>query len=438
MTASFSASDAEIPNPERGFYRWAWTPLDALAADDMQDAFDNGYRLVYALLRLDTYRTTDLPADLLTRLTASFNKARSKGVKVLVRAVYNYPNSETDYQNAEDASLQQVLRHISQLKPVFQQNADVIAYVQAGFIGAWGEWHTSSNDLTSPTNRMQIRDALLDAVPPERFIQLRYPPYVMSWTPTLPSLSTTLLGGYRVGIHNDCFLASATDVGTYSDNPSTRSTQQNYVAALGQLAPFGGETCDPADEPGAVPRTSCAAILEEGAKYHLSYLNDEYYRDIFHTQWIANGCMAEVKRKMGYRLQILSARHPDSVSAGQTLRVELSVRNTGWARAFNPRAVQIILRTPGSSTGTRIDTSGADPRAWLPGQDSLATLDLTIPAGQIAGTYELLLALPDSASTLRSDARFAIRPANADNTSINQKWDASLGAFALGTRVQVR
>jgi hypothetical protein len=32
-----------------------------------------------------------------------------------------------------------VLQHITQLAPVFKKNADVIAVLQEGFIGIWGE-----------------------------------------------------------------------------------------------------------------------------------------------------------------------------------------------------------------------------------------------------------------------------------------------------------
>jgi hypothetical protein len=167
-------------------------------------------------------------------------------------------------------------------------------------------------------------------------------------------------------------------------------------------------------------------------------LNDEYYRDVFHDQWIANGCMAEAKRKMGYRVQLQSVSHPDTVDAGESLTVNLVVRNTGWARPYNPRVVQIILRDQSTGVTTRIDTSGADLRTWLPGQDNANALALTLPGGLGAGTYDVVVALPDAASGLRTDSRFAIRPANADNASLGQRWDASLGAFMLGTRLHVR
>ncbi len=435
VTANFSASDADIPNPERGFYRWTWAGLDAVTSADMKDAYSKGYRLVYSLLRLDSYRSSSLPDSLLSQLDASFAAARSNGVKLIIRAAYNYPEDETGYQNAQDASLAQVQAHLAQLAPVFTRNADVIAFVQAGFIGAWGEWHTSSNNLLGSTSRTAVRDALLAAVPPSRFVQIRYASYLMDWTPTLPALSSVLAGNYRLGMHNDCFLASDTDVGTYSDSAATRATQRSYVASMSGLAPFGGETCNPADESGAVARTSCDDILAEGARYHLSYLNDEYYRPLFHENWTTNACMDTVRRKMGYRLQLLKASHPASVAAGASLPVSLTVQNAGWARAFNPRGVRVLLRNRSSLVVTQIDATGADPRSWLPGESSVAALAATVPATLAAGTYDLLIAFPDP--LLASDVRYAIRPANADNSSAGQAWDAALGAFATGSSLSV-
>lgn len=432
---SFAASTDDIPNPERGFYRWTWAGLDTVTSADMKDAYTNGYRLVYSLLRLDSYRSSALPDSLLSKLDASFANARANGVKLIVRAAYNYPEDETSYLNAQDATLAQVLAHIAQLAPVFTRNADVIAFVQAGFIGAWGEWHTSSNGLLTVSSRTSIRDALLAAVPSTRFVQIRYPGYLIDWTPTLPALSSVLAGNYRLGVHNDCFLASDSDVGTYSDKVSTRNTQRTYVAALSALAPFGGETCNPADESGAVARNSCDDILGEGARYHLSYLNNEYYRPLFHENWLSNGCMAELRRKIGYRLQLVTASHPASVVAGAVLPLSLRVLNSGWARPFNPRGIRVLLRNRSTAALTQIDASGADPRNWQPGETSVAAIAATLPASLAAGAYDIFLALPDP--LLASDVRYAIRPANADNTLAGQGWDATLGAFAIGSSLAV-
>ena len=98
---------------------------------------------------LSAYRTRDLPSNYLTKLNTGFANLRKQGLKAVVRFAYNYPETESDYLNAQDAT-PRASSAITQLQPVLQANADVIAAVQGGFIGAWGEWHTSSNKAHHP------------------------------------------------------------------------------------------------------------------------------------------------------------------------------------------------------------------------------------------------------------------------------------------------
>lgn len=429
QTARFQPSDADIPNPERGFYRAASTNLDALSAEEAADAYARGYRLIYARIDLGPHRDADLPPELLARIDRGFATARRAGVKVIFRAAYNYPRGETEYRDAQDAPLPVVLSHLAQLAPVLQANSDVIAFVQAGFIGAWGEWHTSSNDLTTPEAKATIRDALLEAVPATRFIQFRYPPDLQAWAAT-GAMS-------RVGFHNDCFLASDTDVGTFDEDPARRSVQRDFVERLGDTAPFGGETCNPADDPDPAPRSDCADILSEGASQNLVYLNDGYYRRLFHQRWTDGGCMAEVRRSMGYRLELVDAAWPEAAAAGQRLEIDLTIRNAGWARLSNPRGVQIVLRDAVSGAVRRLDVEGVDPRDWLPGQIAAVRLGVPIPADLASGRWQVSIALPDPDDRLRDDPRYAIRLANAEDGAKGQGWDEALGAFSLGGGVQI-
>ena len=222
---TFRASADEIANPERGMYVWAADNLAAWTQAQADAQFAAGYRIVYAPVRLDAHAGHALPATLLRDVAGGFAIARGAGLKVIPRFMYNFPAGETAYRAAQDAPLERVLAHIGQLKPVLAANADVIAYLQGGFIGAWGEWHTSSNDLTLPTQRTRIRDALLAALPADRFLQLRYPPYLMAWAPQAPRWRDGSAAA-RIGVHNDCFLASSTDVGTYSENTAIRQRER--------------------------------------------------------------------------------------------------------------------------------------------------------------------------------------------------------------------
>lgn len=436
--AAFTALAEEVPNPERGFYRWAWTTLDRLSRDDAADAYASGYRLLYGLVRLDAYRNKPLPQTLLDRLRTGFAAARAGGVKIVPRFVYNYPDSETAYRRAQDAPLERVLQHIAQLEPVLRENADVIAYFQAGFVGAWGEWHTSSNKLTEEPARTRIRDALLAALPADIAVQMRYPGHLIGWHPQPPTEAQAFDGSAasRLGAHNDCFLASDTDVGTYSEDPVQRERERDYIAAVASIAPFGGETCNALDDPNARPRNRCTDILAEGRRFSLTYLNDQYYTEGFHDVWRAEGCHAEVQRSMGYRFELVEWAHAPEVAPGSMLAARLALRNTGWARLYKARPVQLVWRQVGGATVHRAQVAGVDARRWLPGLS--AALEFEVQAPSAPGAYELLLALPDGASRLAGDPRYALRVANADDPASSQGWDAALGAFRLGTTVTVR
>lgn len=426
---TFPPSTQDFPNPERGFYRASPDTLDRLDRAWLDRIYAEGTRLAYARIDLSAYRGAPLPAAYLDALARGFATARASGVKLIVRATYNYPRGETGYQDAQDAPLAVVLGHIGQFKPVFAANEDAIAFVQAGFIGAWGEWHTSSNGLTTPENRARIRDALLDAVPAGRFVQFRYPPDLIAWSPSPPP------EGLRTGFHNDCFLASQTDVGTFPEEAGPRARMRAQIAAITTVAPFGGETCNPADDPGARPRTSCADVSREGAAFHLSYLNADYYRRLFHDRWEREGCIAEVRRRMGYRLAFEKAVIGPA-ARGALWSGSVTIRNEGWARVSNARDLHIVLLAPGGQSW-RLPLA-VDARTWLPGSTTRIPFSQPLPADLPDGSYELALALPDSSPALREDGRYAIRPANNDDRALGQRWDPALGVFRTGFVVRVR
>jgi len=140
---------------------------------------------------------------------------------------------------------------------------------------------------------------------------------------------------------------------------------------------------------------------------------------------------------MGYRLELVSAEHPTSASAGAALALRFTVRNVGWARPYKARLVSLLLKHRSTGTLVYLATS-VDPRYWTAGKTFSHDVSVTVPAGIQAGDYDVHIALPDGASQLVGDARFAVRPANADNLPSSQGWDASLGAFRFGSTLTVR
>jgi hypothetical protein len=392
----------------------------------VQSAHNAGQRLVLARAQLDSYRNTDLPASVLSTLNTRFASLRSTGMKAVVWFNYDFSAS------GNDASAAQIKRHLEQLRPVLAANADVIPYMRAGFIGAWGEWHSSKSGnscgynsgsttcSTADANRAIVRDALLANVPATTQVGIRYPADLMKWYPSVTQQS-------RLGMHNDCFLSGPTDTGTYKT-----SDQRTYAKALSLNAAFGGETCT-----GETPlRTSCSDILSEGAQYRLAWLNSSYSRSMLDA-WKSGGCYTEVSRKMGYRLQLDGVTHDTQVTRGGAVAVAVDLRNVGWARVFSARKLVVTLRhkTSGATiTGTAGDLRTLSPQA---SSSTRLTIGVAIPAGAQAGDYDVFVSAPDTFATTAANAKFAVRFANADNASLGQTWDATAARFKAGTTLRV-
>jgi hypothetical protein len=429
-TATFLPMSGDLSNPERGFYGWAASRLQKLTPASLMELREGqGLRLVLGLIDLSAHRTSPLTSDFLETLVEKFDLLRDAGLKAVLRPVYNYDS------RGADASLAQVRAHLDQLAPVLHAHADAIGYVQAGFIGAWGEWHGSPSGLTTDTNKAAVRDALLAAVPPQFPVQFRYPYDVIKWFPRALEPSRAFDGSAqsRTGVHNDCFLSSDNDVGTYTINSLTRNSQRDYTRAITEYTPFGGETCR-----GFGPlRKGCADILSEGAAYHLSYLNIDFYK-AFMSQWKADGCYAQVTRSMGYRIQLDAIEHPAIATPGASIEFDIALRNVGWSRIFSPRPLVIVL-THGA-TGIVFQGSSAFDVRQLPSQADTSTrmtVGLMLPTGAPVGRYAVSVALPDIYAGTAADARQAVRFANADRPTIGQVWNHELGNFDTGTSVAV-
>ena len=413
VSHTYISSDAPILNPERGFF----TPYELPGTPGFSPIRATGNTLVHLNIRLDDWRETDIPQDVLDDLDSNFSDIHDAGVKAIIRFAYNqgpYPDSEPD------ASKFQILRHIEQLTPLLQKNADVIAWVEAGFIGAWGEWHTSTNGLDNLTDKRDILTALVAAIP-NRYVQVRYPANIIEMYPNPMDAVKA-----RVAHHNDCFLSSDTDVGTYErDGVNTIVRDQAYLAELTRNTPMSGETCAPNP-----PRSECASAIHEMELLHFSAINEAYHKGILRS-WQDGGCMEEINNRMGYRLLLTSADFNEQVRPGGLLNLTVNITNSGFASLMNPRPLFVVLYSSPEGSGARGEGESSvklelDPRTWEPGESSFAA-SIRLPSKIAEMEYKLALWLPDESETLQSNPLYAVQFANGGT------WDESTGYNILGT-----
>jgi hypothetical protein len=458
-TRTYAADDAPIANPERGFFEQSFAypgeqspgaPFVSVADDETLDDLEaRRIRVVQRLYSLLDFRSLDISPAWLDLLAADFASARARGIKLHLRFAYtfNFDGGAT----MVEVPIERIEAHIAQLGPVLRANADVLTHVNAGLLGRYGEWYSPDDSIT-PSMRARVIAAWLQALPVDRSISLRTPGYkqVVFGSAAL-GVGFDGSAAARVGHHNDCYLASQTDLGTYDGVPATRAAQKQYLRDENRYLPMSGETCrrfqfEPSFEtcgPGedCVTRDACPNALAESAQLRWSLLNTRYFPGLVGPGGLwsqAPACLDTIAARLGYRLQLVAGEFPDATLQGACRwTAQVSLRNTGFAAPFNPRALRLVFEPVGGGTATTVSlidpaVARSDPRHWLP---ELGTFDLalgrSIPAGVAPGSYRLHLWLPDAAPALQNDPRHAIRLANLG------LWDATTGWNDLQQTVQV-
>ncbi len=406
---TYTESFDNFANPERGFHRW--TQLRGLSASSVGSLRAGGQSLILGLAIVPEYTAIDFDTALFDELNAGLSVARNAGLKVNFRLYY------TD-KSYSDPPLTRMLSHINQLQQVFTDNVDVINLVEAGFIGPWGEWHSSLlGNPPTVENMSTIVDALLEALPTERMVSIRRPMFMRQIYANLSAPS-----GYdvlsetnafdesnlaRTGYHNDAFVSSDTDLGTYVDPGWTRSDELAYAGQQSRFTPFGGESSwhSPLHD-----FTYCEHSLYEMETLRADYLNDGWYDTVI-NRWYSSGCLDEIKLRLGYRFVLRSAGISSEVKPGGVLQLDLNLENVGFSAPFNPRSIELILS---SGTNTYVTAIDADPRRWEPGTPIEISTFFRIPADIPEGYYDLKLNLPDPQPTLQDNPSYSIRLANSN------------------------
>jgi hypothetical protein len=475
-TIVYTESDSDFANPERGFYRVAETfagnyvPLDVNQMKGwrtLQQADNGNYKiystLVFRNIVLNGFTNSALPSDLFDKIKADFSTARQAGVKLILRFAYTTTTNAGTCPEGSicppygDAPKNIVLQHIAQLKPVLQDNADVIACMQLGFIGIWGENYYTDYFGDASRNaqgklldehwqdRIDVLKALLEALPADRMVQVRFPQmkqrYVYgidaptSSAPLTDAEAFTGTDKARIGTHNDCFLAGMGDYGTYDDYGNSSTSRQSaitvltaYAEADNKYVAVGGETCDDTYSPQNDCETAGMAQTVMRS-LHYSFLNCAYNNDV-NNDWETGGCMENIKKNLGYRFVLRNALFPtDAMKAGTQFKFTINLENAGYASPFNERPVKLIMRDQSSKKEFSYDLS-ADPRKWYSG---LARVEETVvtDASMPKGKYDLFLYLPDKYSSLANRAEYAIRLANDDVWEENTGYNKLSGSITI-------
>ncbi len=468
---TYQASSENFPNPERGFayendvawpdaVTWdfcgqgnnytaysytAWnTPLELAF---LREERNQGRSVVMSRYHLADFRSRDLTPEYLAFLQSDFDTTRQAGLKMIVRFAYNYP------MGGPDASLAQILKHLEQLKPILQKNVDVIAFVEAGFVGCWGEWHHSSNGLDLPddggisSEQTQLINKWLEVLPKSRMVAFRYPRQKFDYlgntdfSPVAPLTTSTAFTGKnrsRLAHHDDCFVCNDTHGGMYWNPRGNFTEAPKFLEKETLYVPIGGEPGDPESIDPAVPAnanspfSSCTTVTKLFRLQHWSTVGLYNLGSDASAikRWQRDGCYPTFEKKLGYRFELVSSSLPSSVNKSSNLVMSFAVKNVGFASPYNPRRLELILRNKTTkqvfrirlNSGSAVPTNRTnDPRFWQLSTTTTVNVNVALPSALPIGTYELLLNLPDPVRSLYRDPNYSIRFANVGT------WEATTG-----------
>ncbi len=416
---TYEESQEVFPNPERGFYDHteAHGPDDGLTSTQLSSLKSENVSLIIRVYYLTNYRDGQIDVAMLEMIKSDMEAVRDAGIKAIIRFAY------TNEMEGEDASLEKIEDHVEQLAPVLNSNKDVIAFIQAGFIGPWGEWHNSSHGLTTVENERKILFKLLEELSSDILVQVRTPGAKQRIFETAEPIGSAI--AYtdefraRVGHHNDCFMAGVDDYGTYANVEAEKA----YINQEALYVPTGGETCPPQ---GDYP--DCAKAREEMKLLRWTYLNRDYYLPVI-SSWKDAGCLDEFKRRLGYRFVLDSAILPEEIDQGGNYPLQINLTNKGFAPLYKAKTTSLVFvnKTDGGKYTFEL---AVDLREVKPGVSF--TIEESVKISELpAGNYDLFLEITDESEKLENRVDYKIRLANKNS------WDPESGMNKLQQQVTV-
>ena len=415
-------------------------------------------------------------------MQAYFDELQKQGKKAVLRFAY-----ERDFMGRSPVGPtgEQILAHLDQLKPFLEKNKDLILVVQAGMIGAWGEWHSSIQGLeNSEETKAAVLEKLLSVVPVERNVQVRLPEF-KNLLKDKPELYK------RLSFHDDFIVIrpdrwdADMDEGTVKFDQIVKESP--YLVVDGEL-PWGfwSVGADP-DSPSAgwiidgmqtarrlflqhytslsiihnykeqhpnnrfdennPPEYSMIVwkktmITEDSLRQHHMPVSDSYFQKKDGTK-VERNMFDYIRNHLGYRIELQSLQLPNYLQAGKENRLNLNLVNRGFATVFGEHPVYFVLiDDKGKVTEFLTKANPLDWQPFQPGDAAYTPLvhsvnqSIQLQGSMPAGEYRLGLWIPDGSERLKYNPRYALRCANGNTTW----WVSEDGKYGVNvlTTVEVK
>ena len=430
----YEESKETLRNPDRGFYKLVQIELQEGNENfsDFEDKIedikkeDTDVSIISFQLNLKKFVSkTQLSEKKLEDINQYFSIMREYGYQVIFRVVYDSKGEENP-----EPEFDEILMQIDSLKDIYTKNQDIILVVEAGFLGSYGEWHDGKYD-EDKEKRNELIKKLLDTIPESIQINLRRPSFITDYIENNKTVTKENAFSNdeiaRLGLHNDGYLASDTDLGTYEKDERNESLIWQEKQTLFTI--FGGE-CQNKDS----VYTDLEKAIADMKKRHCVYLNKTYDREVKEkwkqVQYSNNSDIYNsetgykyIQDHLGYRLVLRESDIQMQPNTGN-IEIEMNIENVGFANIVRKKQVEVILKNGDKKYNIKTDIDIREKEK--DGFYKFIILE-KIPGNIDIGNYEVYVNIQEPFESLQDNDNYKIKLAN-----INM-WDTNVGGNHIGS-----
>ena len=234
---------------------------------------------------------------------------------------------------------------------------------------------------------------------------------------------------YRIGLYNDGYLGSESDLGTFKN----REVEIQWLEKQALHTLYGGEVV--ANYAQGTPLNTVKYMSEEAFRTHTSYLNgiyndkvidswksekydgtDELYKGQTGYTYIAN--------HLGYRFVLRKSSISETIKQNEKLSIELNIENVGFGNLVNNKIATLILSKDDKiyEIKTNLDATKLNSK-----EITKIKFDIELPDGIETGNWNVYLRISQYGNIKNDNNYLCIRFAN--NGDI---WNKTLGANYIG------
>lgn len=389
----YTESTRTIANPDQGFYRPIYVKATESGVTYNANIISNATQLYHLRIDISAFSTNGGGSDkpltdsALEGLRGLLSLLRSRDKNAVVR--FAYDAGYNGKANAEP-NMELLLSHARQFCAVLNEFPATVTALEAGMFGPWGEMHTSKIAL-EPGNIPTLIETLLTNTT-EIPVLVRTPKMIYDYLGISANEAEGYVvpeSAYRLGIFNDGYLGSSSDLGTYSN----RERDVAFIAGQSAHLPYGGEVVVPSSE-----YHNIQTCLPEMYQIHLSYLNVEW-NNIVVDNWkkatVNSSCQSAtecyygksaftyIENHMGYRFVLKNSvlSYEDDFDG---LDISLTIENVGFGNLNKRKHAKLFcISREGNATYEKIveDYSGEN------------VLKYSFTQALPSGTYDVYLQL---------------------------------------------